>query len=189
VAQLTWEVLHKRLLVDAAPWVTLSTEHVRLPNGVEIEDFYRIDITPYVMIFAQHQDGRVALIEHYKHGPQAVSLELPAGYIEKGSTPLETAQRELLEETGLASDHWQALGRQFIDGNRGCGWVYCFLAQNASAQGAPQREATEIMTLHLKTLDEVYELWRGDQIINVASASIIGRSLLELGYLGKTSHG
>jgi ADP-ribose pyrophosphatase len=171
------------------PWVRLTTEHVRLPNGVEIENFYRVDITPYVMMFAQREDGRVAMIEHYKHGPETVSLEIPAGYIEDNDDPLETARRELREETGLVSDDWLSFGRQFIDGNRGCGWVYAFLARNAIYVGAPQPEDTEIMTVHFKTLDEVYDLWCANKILNVAAVSIIGRSLLELGYLGKANGG
>lgn len=183
-----WQVLKRRILYDALPWVRLSSEHVRLPNGVEIEDFYRVDITPYAMIFAVRDDGCVALIEHYKHGPEAVSLEIPAGYIDKGDEPLEAAKRELREETGLVSERWQSLGRYFIDGNRGCGWVHAFLAREAHPEGRPQPEATEIMRLHFKPLDEVYELWRQERITNCAAVAIIGRSLLELGYL-RTSNG
>ena len=184
-----WQVLNRHVLHDAMPWVRLTREHVRLPNGIEIEEFYRVDITPYVMMFVQRADGRVAMIEHYKHGPQTVSLEIPAGYIEETDDPLDAARRELREETGLVSEEWQSLGRQFIDGNRGCGWVYGFLARNATHAGAPQPEDTEIMTLHFKSLDEIYDLWRADRILNVAAVSIIGRSLLELGYLGKANGG
>jgi len=88
-----WKVLNRQVLHDAMPWVRLTSEHVRLPNGVEIEDFYRVDINPYVMMFAITEEGHVALIEHYKHGPEAVSLELPAGYIENNDNPLDTARR------------------------------------------------------------------------------------------------
>lgn len=181
-----WTVLKSRLIHDAMPWVRLSSEHVLLPNGVEIEDFYRVEITPYVTMFALTTDNKVAMVEHYKHGPQAVSLELPAGYIEPDDTPLQAAQRELLEETGLHSRAWQALGRQFIDGNRGCGWVHAFLARDCQRIAKTEHEATEIMSIHYKSLDEIYTLWRSQQIINVAAISIIGRSLLELGYLSKT---
>lgn len=180
-----WQVLKQRQLYDAWPWVRLSSEHVRLPNGVEIEDFYRVDISPYVMMFAITAGGEVALIEHYKHGPQTISLELPAGYIDEGEEPLHSAQRELAEETGLVSDEWLSLGRYFIDGNRGCGWMHGFLAKNARLEAVQHHEDSEIMTLHLQPLGEVYERWRCNEFANVAAAAIIGRCLLELGYLGK----
>ncbi|HLA45848.1 MAG TPA: NUDIX hydrolase, partial [Aggregatilineales bacterium] len=149
-----WKILNREILIDAMPWVRVSTEHVQLPNGVEIRDFYRVDITPYVMIFALTDDHRVALLEHYRHGPQTTTLDLPAGYIENDDDALETARRELREETGLVSENWLSFGKQFIDGNRGCGWVYCYLARDARIEGKPQPEATEIMTVHLKTLNE-----------------------------------
>ncbi len=177
-----WQVLKRTVLHDALPWVRLSSEHVRLPNGVEIEDFYRVEINPYVMMFVLRPDRRVVMVEHYKHGPQEISLELPAGYIDPADTPLSAAQRELREETGLASDHWQGLGRYFIDGNRGCGWVHAFLATDAQPVAAPQREPTELMTIHDKTLPELFALWQRGQIINAASMGIIGRALYEIGY-------
>lgn len=182
-----WEVLNQRVIHDAYPWVRLSCEHVRLPNAVEIPDFYRVDISPYVMMFVQTREQQVVMIEHYKHGPQQMSLELPAGYIEPQTTPLDTAKRELREETGYASNNWQALGKQFIDGNRGCGAVYAFLARDAYLVGQPQREETEIMTLRLLSLNEVFERWQAGGVQNVASMSIIGQSLLALGYLVKAN--
>jgi ADP-ribose pyrophosphatase len=177
-----WEVLERSVLHDGWPWVRLSREHVRLPNGVEIPDFYHVEIPPYTMIFAVRDDGYVAMVEHYKHGPACISLELPAGYIEEGEDPLISAQRELREETGLISQNWQSLGRQFIDGNRGCGWVNAFLARDASVAGVPQLEHTELMTVHFKPIEEVYQLWRTGVILNVAAHSIVGRSLVELGF-------
>lgn len=169
------------------PWVRLSSEHVRLPNGVEIPDFYRVDIAPYVSIFALTQDGQVALVEHYKHGPGIVSLELPAGYIENPENPLQDAQRELREETGLVSEDWTALGRYFIDGNRGCGWMYAFLARGAVASATQQLEDTELITLHFRPLAEVHRLWREGLIFNVTAMGLIGRALAELEVL--KSHG
>lgn len=179
-----WEVLKSTVIHDALPWVKLSSEHVRLPNGVEIQDFYRVEIHSYVTLFPVRADGQVALVEHYKHGPQVISLELPAGYIDAGETPLEAAQRELAEETGLVSEDWMDLGRYFIDGNRGGGWSYGFLARNAYQAGQPQPEDTELMTIHYKSLEDVYRLWRANHIMNAVAMGLIGRCLLELDYMG-----
>lgn len=181
-----WETLNQQLLYDASPWLRLYSEHVRLPNGVEISDFYRIDMAAYVSIFAVDEQQRVALVEHYKHGPQHVSIELPAGYIESDDAPLASAQRELREETGLVSDDWQPLGEYFIDGNRGCGRMYAFLAQNARSIGATAHEPTELIRLHMKPIDEVYNLWLSGEISNAPMMAAVGRALVAIGYLGKT---
>ena len=181
---MTWEVLDQHVLYDASPWLTLIQEHVRLPNGQEIPDYYRVNMASYVVIVAVDQQDRIALVEHYKHGPGVVSLEPPAGYIEPGDDPLQTAQRELREETGLASENWLPLGRYFIDGNRGCGWMYGFLAREAYHAGDPQHEETEIMTVRMMPVAEVYGLWLAGRFTNASALGLVGYALAQLGCLG-----
>jgi ADP-ribose pyrophosphatase len=175
-----WTVLSARVLLDCPPWLRVEQEHVRLPNGHEIIDYYRIAMPSWAQIFALTGDGRVAMIEHYKHGDERVSLELPAGYLEGGEPPEQAARRELLEETGLEADDWQFLGRYFIDGNRGCGATYIFLAQGARQVAPPNLEISEIMNQRGLTLPEVRAAWRGGQIHNVSTVAAIGLALAAL---------
>jgi 8-oxo-dGTP pyrophosphatase MutT (NUDIX family) len=178
-----WEVLARTELLDAWPWLRVYREHVRLPTGVEIADYYRIDMPAYVEIFAVTTDSRVAMVEHYKHGPGMASLELPAGYVEDqrdGNAPINSARRELLEETGLVAPTWQPLGRFFIDGNRGCGWMIGFLATGAVYHQRPQLESTEVLVARLLPLAEVRDLWMSGKMMNVAAAALIGLALAHL---------
>jgi len=52
-------------------------------------------------------NGRVLLCEQSQPDSDEVYQSLPGGRIEQGEEPLETAQRELLEETGLTSNDWE----------------------------------------------------------------------------------
>src|SRR5581483_1939803 len=54
-----------------------------------------------VVIVAVDADDRVALVRQLREATRRVLLELPAGTLEPGEDPLETAKRELAEETGL----------------------------------------------------------------------------------------
>lgn len=46
-------------------------------------------------------DGRVALVKQYRHPAGRELLEIPAGKIEAGETPIESAARELEQEIGF----------------------------------------------------------------------------------------
>ena len=175
-----WHVLSNTVLLDCAPWLRVYREHVRLPNGHELDDYYRIDMPDWAQIFAVTEDGHVPMVRHYKHGAGVTSLELPAGYLDEGEAPDEAARRELLEETGLVADEWRALGSYFIDGNRGCGATHIFLARGARQVRAPQLEASEIMEQKRLTLAEVRAAWLGGTFKNLGTLGAVGLALAVL---------
>ncbi|MCD4686867.1 MAG: NUDIX hydrolase [Anaerolineae bacterium] len=177
-----WHILSTTELLDRRPWLRVVVDHVRLPNGVEIPDFYRVEMLDYVQVLAVCEDGRVPLVQHYKHGPRAVSTELPAGYIDTGEAPEVAARRELREETGIEAGTWHALGRYFVDGNRGCGASHIFLAQDARVVAEPQYEDSELITLRWFDLDALRAAWVGGEFTNLATIAGVG---LALGVLAK----
>ena len=77
-----------------------SVEHrmCTTPDGVRVE---RDVVHPgAVVILPVLEDGRVVMIRNYRFSIGKRLLELPAGTREPGETPIETAKRELEEETG-----------------------------------------------------------------------------------------
>jgi ADP-ribose pyrophosphatase len=56
-------------------------------------------------------DGRVLIERQFRYAMQQVYVEIPAGKIDPGETPLQTARRELLEETGYTAKQWALLTR------------------------------------------------------------------------------
>lgn len=176
----SWETLTSSILLDRWPWLRVLGDHVRLPNGHEINGFYRIQMPDWAQVFALSDDGRVVMVELYKYGGDMVSLELPAGYLNDGEDPEAAARRELREETGVEASEWQALGRFFVDGNRGCGGTHIFLARHARQVAPPEREASEIMEQHWLTVDELRaELFNG-RIHNMGTVAAVGLALAAL---------
>ncbi len=172
-----WDVLSTTELLDRQPWLRVIAEHVRLPNGVEIPDFYRIEMLEFVKVCAVCEDGRVPMVQHYKNGPRMVSTELPAGYIDAGETPGDAARRELREETGIEARTWRYLGRYFLDGNRGCGAAHVFLALDARVVAEPQYEDSELITLRWFDLDALRAAWLAGEFKNVATVAAVGLAL------------
>ena len=75
--------------------------------------FYRLECPEWVhaIPFTAEAAGLELLaVEQYRHGVVHASLEIPGGLCDPSETPLEAAKRELLEETGHASEHWTYLG-------------------------------------------------------------------------------
>ena len=63
-----------------------------------------------VGVVALDDDGAVVMLRQYRHAIGEHLWELPAGLRDaEGEPPLETAQRELAEEVGLAAQRWQLL--------------------------------------------------------------------------------
>ncbi len=71
----------------------------RMPDGKE-KDFYIKKEGPAVCILAITSESKVILVRQFRPGPKKILDELPGGYIDKGETPEQAANRELLEETG-----------------------------------------------------------------------------------------
>jgi ADP-ribose diphosphatase len=62
-----------------------------------------------VAIVAVDGEGMVALVRQRREAARKYLLELPAGTLEEGEAPFQTARRELEEETGLTGGTWREL--------------------------------------------------------------------------------
>jgi ADP-ribose diphosphatase len=82
---------------------------VRLPDGAQGMREY-IRHPGAVAIVALFDDGRVLLERQYRYPQGREFIEIPAGKLEPGEPHLDTAKRELLEETGYAAAEWTRLG-------------------------------------------------------------------------------
>jgi ADP-ribose pyrophosphatase len=82
---------------------------VRLPDGSTGEREY-VRHPGAVAIVALFDDGQVLLERQFRYPNRREFIEIPAGKLEPGEPHLETAKRELLEETGYAAAQWTRLG-------------------------------------------------------------------------------
>lgn len=90
-------------------FISLRRDVVRLPDGAQAVREY-IRHPGAVLILPLLADGRVLLERQFRYPHGRDFIELPAGKKEAGEPPLETAKRELLEETGYVASEWRRLG-------------------------------------------------------------------------------
>lgn len=60
-----------------------------------------------VAILARDQEGRFVLVRQFRAAADGFLWEIPAGKLEPEESPLQCAQRELLEETGFVAEAWE----------------------------------------------------------------------------------
>lgn len=138
-----WETLEVRRVASFPPWFSVMCDRVRLPSGREVPDYYRIEAPDYVLICARDAQGRILFERHYKQCLGRFILTLPAGGVEGSETPLLTAKRELLEETGFEAQGWSAGGSFTVDGTRGICRAHFFFAEALARVTEPHRHDME----------------------------------------------
>jgi ADP-ribose pyrophosphatase len=176
-----WKVLASRPLLDRSPWLTVREEDVRLPSGAEINGYIRSGTRDYVVVCAVLADGTVPMVRQYKHGAGKVLLDLPAGYLDTPEeSPLEAAERELREETGVVAGEWRSLGHFLLDTNRGNNRAHFYLALGATPAGGQDLDETEEISVVFQRLSTLRDLVTSGQVESLASACGIMLALSDL---------
>lgn len=92
----------KSKVVHAGNAVTFRVDTIRLPNGkLATREF--MDHPGAVGVVPLLPGNRVVMVRQYRHPVREVTLELPAGKLDKGERPLPCVRRELAEETGYTA--------------------------------------------------------------------------------------
>ncbi|MFN3345888.1 MAG: NUDIX hydrolase [Chloroherpetonaceae bacterium] len=174
-----YKVLESKYLFKR-PWLTVREERLELESGGIIEQFYVFEYPRWVNVVALTKENEVVLIRQYRHAIGEVYFEIPAGVCEDGEDLLEAAQRELLEETGYGGGEWSLFmtlcANPSIQANR----TYTFLARGVEKQAHQQLEATEEITVHLKSPEEVKALIFQGEFIQALHTAPLLKFLLTL---------
>lgn len=103
-------------------------------------------------------DGTIALVSQYRHPTRRYVLELPAGKLDPGERPAETAARELEEELGLVAGRLEQLS-EFYTTPGFCAerlWVFLATDMRETARRHEEDEIIEVVRLPLaRALDMV----------------------------------
>jgi 8-oxo-dGTP pyrophosphatase MutT (NUDIX family) len=166
-----WRTVGRRT-VYRNPWLSVREDQVIRPDGTE-GIYGVVEIPPSCGIVAVRDDGQVALVGQWRYVHDKFSLEIPTGGSEPGETPLEAAQRELAEETGLRAGHWAGLGT--VDNSNGVTTdvAHIFLARQLRSGPAAEDGAEPLQLRWMPFADAVRLVMTGEITESVSVAGIL----------------
>lgn len=175
-----WEILDSKDVFTAEPWIKLSVQKVRLPDGQIVDDYHRVEFPEYVVVFAETKSGEVVTELLYKHGVGKTCLALPSGLLDPGEQPIDAAKRELVEETGYNSNNWRLLGSFVMNGNYGCGKAHLFLARDARQTSDPDSGDLEEILVQTVSRESLMDSLENGKIELIGTAAAIALATIAL---------
>ncbi len=131
-----------------------------------------------VSIFPLTKDNKIILVKQFRPGPQKVTLELPAGGVEKNETVGRAALRELAEETGYIGE-LIFIGKK-INSAYSKSIRYNFLAKNCVKGGNLKPDLNEFLEPVLLPLKAYRKYLKSTDFTDSAS---VASSYLAMDYL------
>ena len=118
-----------------------------------------------VAILPLVDDDHVCLIRNRRLTVEKTLIEVPAGTREPGETPLETARRELEEETGYRAAQWQELAQFYMSPGILSERMHVYVARDLTP-GDPRREANEEIENLVLSWDEAFAMLDRGEIVD-----------------------
>jgi ADP-ribose pyrophosphatase len=175
-----WEVISRSKVLEH-PFLSVTMERVRLPGGEVIGDWPIVAVRDYANAVVLNEAGQVMVLEGYKHGLGRSSWQMVGGYLEDGEDALQAIRRELLEETGYASEQWQALGSFVVDANRRVNVGHFYLARQARQVAAPNHDDLESFEIRWCSVEEATQALLDGRVGIMSSAVNLALALLAIG--------
>jgi len=135
---------------------TVTWDHAVDPDGFEIERAI-VQHRGSAVMMPVDEKNRILLVRQYRLPARQFLWELPAGTVDPGEKPLQTARRELVEETGYRAKKWTKLAEFYPSPGFLSEKMTIYLATGLTAGEAKPMEDERIATrwFTAKELDDM----------------------------------
>ena len=171
------------------PWQTLSEQAIYENNWIQITEFqvlnpagkagiygvvhfknFAIGIVPY-------QNGDIWLVGQYRYPLKRYSWEIIEGGGDREGGTLESAARELKEETGMTAETYTPIVEMHLSNSVSDEWSIIYLATGLT-QGEAEPEETEQLQVRKVSLQQAFEEVEAGKITDSMSVAAIYKLML-----------
>jgi len=174
-----WSTLAAEVRYDN-PWIQVRHDDVLNPSGKPgiygVVSFKNMAIG----VVPVDTEGYTYLVGQYRYTLNAYSWEIPEGGGPMHEQPLDTAKRELLEETGLSAATWTSLGKIHTSNSVTDEFGFAYLAQDLT-QGQAHPEETEDLKVWRLPLSEAVAMCLQSEITDALSVVALLKTARLLG--------
>lgn len=136
--------------------ISLRVDTVEIPNrGYKKREI--VEHNGAVGIIAITRENKVVLVKQYRKAIEKELWEIPAGKIDPGENPKESAIRELKEETGYSAQSIKLLHKFYTSAGFSNQKIYIYLAENLTS-GSQDFDDDEFIETKEFSLNEVYDM-------------------------------
>ncbi len=170
---------HSSRVVYENDWIVVREDDVTNPGGGKNRYGHVQFKNIAVAILPVDTEDNTYLVGQTRYTLGAYSWELPMGGAAQGEEPLETARRELREETGLVAQHFTEFMRLHLSNSITNEFGIVFVARDLVA-GETQHDETEDITVRRLPVGEALDLvLRGDITDALTVAALLRYALAE----------
>jgi len=173
---LTWKRLKSDVVYDN-PWITVFDEKVLNPNGGESQ-YGRVHFkSKAIAIVPLDNDGNTWLVGQHRYTTGEYTWEVPMGGSDEGEKPVETAKRELKEETGLTAGKMQQIMRLHPSNSITDEEGFVFVATDLEL-GETNFDADENLQVRKLPILDAIEMVKTNEITDAMSVAALLRIVL-----------
>ena len=171
-----WTTLTSEKVYDS-PWIGLTKHDVLNPNGnpgtYSVVHFKNIAIG----VLPLDKDHNTWIVGQYRYPIEQYSWEIPEGGGKRDVDPLDSAKRELLEETGITANKWTKIQEMYLSNSASDEFCILYIAQDLSfGESEPEDdEQLEVRKLHF---DELYKMVVDGEITDSLTVTIVLKTKL-----------
>ena len=136
-------------------WISVTEHQVISPGGLPTI-YGTVHFKSDAVGIIPYEEGNIWLVGQYRYPLEQYSWEIPEGGSPPGESTLETAKRELQEETGISATDFEPLFHIHLSNSVTDEWGIVYLATHLE-MGESEPEHTEDLMVRKISLEQAYQ--------------------------------